>query len=111
MNIKQTHKEEQLLQTDWGLDSAQSLQIQHNSHYLRTVVEVLLLCAQQDISFRGHRESEKSLNKGNFFEILHLVARHDTTVQDKLLCGPRNAVYTSPDIQNSLINVMAGMVQ
>ena len=40
-----------------------------------------------------------------------MVGRHDTTVQDKLLCGPRNAVYTSPDIQNSLLNVMAGMVR
>lgn len=93
------------------LDSARNLQIQQNRHYLRTVAEVLLLCAQQDIGLRGHRESQSSSNKGNFLEILHLVAQHDATVKDRLLCGPRNAVYTSPDIQNLLVNVMAGMVR
>ena len=75
------------------------------------MAEVILLCAQQDIGLRGHRESQSSLNRGNFLEILSLVASHDTTVQERLLCGPRNAVYTSPDIQNSLLNVMANMVR
>ena len=90
------------------LDSARSLQVQH---YIKTVAEVILLCAQQDIGLRGHRESQSSLNRGNFLEILSLVASQDTTVQERLLCGPRNAVYTSPDIQNSLLNVMANMVR
>ena len=35
------------------LDSARSLQVQHNRHYIKTVVEVILLCAQQDIGLRG----------------------------------------------------------
>ena len=51
------------------------------------------------------------MNRGNFLQILSLVASHDTTVQERLLHGPRNAVYTSPDIQNSLLNVMANMVR
>ena len=93
------------------LDSARSLQVQHNRHYVKTVAEVILLCAQQDIGLRGHRESQSSLNRGNFLEILNLVASHDATVQERLLHGPRNAVYTSPDIQNSLLNVMANMVR
>lgn len=75
------------------------------------MAEVILLCAQQDIGLRGHRESQSSLNRGNFLEILSLVASQDTTVQERLLCGPRNAVYTSPDIQNSLLNVMANIVR
>ncbi len=93
------------------LDSTRSLQIQQNRHYIRTVAEVILLCARQDIGLRGHRESQLSLNRGNFLEILSLVASHDTTVQERLLHGPKNAVYTSPSIQNSLLNVMANMVR
>ena len=93
------------------LDSARNLQIQRNRHYLTTVSEVVLLCATQDIAFRGHRESQSSMNRGNFLEILHLVACHDESVKAKLVSGPRNAIYTSPDIQNSLLNIMAGMVR
>ena len=48
---------------------------------------------------RGHDESNKSLNKGNFKEFL--------SVQQ----GPRNAVYTSPKIQNEILNIMANMVR
>ena len=93
------------------LDSTRRVQVQDNRHYLKTVAEVILLCAQQNISLRGHHESHSSLNRGNFLEILSLVASHDRTVQERLLHGPRNAIYTAPSIQNSLLNVMANMVR
>ena len=51
------------------------------------------------------------MNKGNFLEILHLAALHDPIVQQRrLIEGPRNAVYTSPEIQNTLLHVMGEMV-
>ena len=51
------------------------------------------------------------MNRGNFLEILSLVTSHDRTVQERLLNGPRNAIYTAPSIQNSLLNVPANMVR
>ena len=63
---------------------------------MKTIAEVLLLCSQQEIAFRGHRESSDSLNRGNFLEILGVVARHDKVMLDN---GPRNACYTSPEIR------------
>lgn len=84
--------------------------IKKNRHYIRTVVEIILLCSQQELSFRGHDESSKSLNKGNFKELLSLVASHDPIVAEKLQQGPRNALYTSPKIQNTIINIMANVV-
>jgi len=60
---------------------------------------------------RGHREDKMSANKGNFLEILSLVAKHDEVVESRLSFLPRNAVYTSPKIQNDLIAIMAGMVR
>ena len=53
----------------------------------------------------------ESSNRGNFLEILELVADHDRVVKDKLKNGPRNAIYTSPNIQNSLINILGDMVR
>ena len=55
--------------------------------------------------------SMKSQNRGNFREILELVASHDKIVKEKLTCRPRNAIYTSPIIQNELLHIMSEMVQ
>ena len=85
--------------------------IVRNRHYLKTVCEVLLLCSYQEIAMRGHREDEMSTNKGNFLEILSLVAKHDEVVKSQLNFLPRNAQYMSPKIQNDLIAIMAGMVR
>ena len=85
--------------------------IRKNKHYLRSLLEVLMLCCKQEISFRGHRESVNSVNRGNFLEILGLVAKHDPVVQHMLTNGPRNASYTSADIQNQLLSIMASMVR
>ncbi len=93
------------------LCSARAEQIKQNRHYLKTVAEVLLLCSNQEIALRGHRESDVSKNRGNFRETLELVAKHDPIVHHRLSSGPRNAAYTSPEIQNTLLNVMGNIVQ
>lgn len=93
------------------LNEARSQLVTNNRHYLRTILEVLLLCSQQEIALRGHDESVKSLNRGNFIEILKLISIHDEVVKDRILCGPKNAVYTSPVIQNELLQIMSDMVQ
>ena len=93
------------------LDAARSQLIVNNRHYLKTILQVLLVCSQQEIALRGHDESVKSPNRGNFLEILKLIACHDEIVKDRLMCGPRNAIYTSPIIQNELLHIMGEMVQ
>ena len=92
-----------------GISRAQ--QLTQNRHYIKTLAEIILLCSHQEIALRGHRESDNSMNRGNFLEILNLVAVHDPLINDRLKNGPRNAKYTSPDIQNTLINVMARTVR
>ena len=36
---------------------------------------------------------------------------HDPIVHHRLNDGPKNAAYTSPDIQNTLLNVMGNIVR
>ena len=50
-------------------------------------------------------------NRGNYVELLELIAVHDGVVADKLHNGPRNATYTSPNIQNSLLNILGNMIR
>ena len=68
---------------------------------------MILLCAKQDLPLRGHREGPTSDNRDNFLEILNVVANHDPVVKRKLTQGPRNATYTSGDIQNDMLDTMA----
>ena len=39
-------------------------------------------------------------NKSNFLKVLHLLAKHDEELQSRLILGPKNASYTSPNMQN-----------
>ena len=63
------------------MSGIQKRRIEDNHHYLRAVTEIILLCVKQNICLRGHRENEKSSNKGKFLEILDIIARHYNTVK------------------------------
>ena len=91
-------------------NSVCSQQIHHNRHHVKTIAEVLRLCAMQDLALRGHRE-EDSHNPGNFLKILELIGNHDSVVREQLRNGPQNATYTSPDIQNSVLQIVGEMLR
>ena len=56
------------------LGNNRSEMVRMNHHYIKTVAEILLLCRQHDIQLRGHDESNQSLSRGNFKELLSVVA-------------------------------------
>jgi len=41
--------------------SARAQHVARNIHYIKSIAEVIILCCQQNIGLRGHRESEQSL--------------------------------------------------
>lgn len=59
---------ESLLLISFG--NARAELVSKNRHYIKSIVEVLLLCARQDIALRGHREHAESANRGNFLHYL-----------------------------------------
>ena len=94
------------------LGGARQELIQKNRHYLKTLCEIILLCCNQETALHGHRENEASINKGNFIEILNLVAKHDEVVSSRLSYLPKMLyIYTSPKVQNDLLHIMAGTVR
>ena len=52
------------------LGNARSEMIQKNRYYIKSLLEVLLLCSKQGISIRGHKESNNSMNRGNFLSLV-----------------------------------------
>ena len=75
------------------LDTARLQQIKENRYYIQRIVEVLLLCARQDIPLRGHKESPDSENPGNFRAILKLVASHDKSLMQRLANNTSHLIY------------------
>ena len=83
-----------------SLDSTRHQQILDNRHYIKALAKChFILCTPRYIYC-----SDLDRNRGNYLEVLELIAEHDSNVADKLHNGPRNATYTSPNIQNSLLN-------
>lgn len=76
---------------------------------MKSIIEVLLFCASQDVDVRGHREGSSD-NRGNFLELLDLVAKYNPVIKARLCDGPKNAVYTSSGIQNELLHILAERV-
>lgn len=66
------------------------------------------MCTPMEFALRRHTESCDASNSRNFIEIL---AAHDSVVQKRLQNGPRNAVYISPEIENSFLHIMGEIVK
>ena len=73
--------------------------------------------ALQGIWFRGHSfESHEDLmttfgNSGNYLELLKLVASHDPVMAFHLASTKSRSKYTSPQIQNEIIDSIARVIR
>lgn len=86
-------------------------QIRDNRCYLGAVIDVLKFSATQRLAQHGHDETEGSLMRGNFLDMLHIIGKYNDTVGHKLASISGNAKYTSNDIQQELLVTMARMVR
>ncbi|XP_076315943.1 zinc finger MYM-type protein 1-like [Tachypleus tridentatus] len=84
--------------------------VEENRHYIRAVIDALLYTACQNEAQRGHREGSQSDNRDNFLELLDMTSKYDEIAKKKL-SGPGNAKYTHHDIQNELLDIIAGMIR
>ncbi|CAN6689072.1 unnamed protein product [Malus baccata var. baccata] len=59
---------------------------------------------RQGLAFRGHDESLKSSNRGNYIELMQFLADHNEKVRKVVFeSAPKNLKYTSSDIQKDLV--------
>ena len=95
------------------LSSQHREDVMRNRALLATNVRTVLLCAKQEISLRGHREHEEdgSTNPGNFLAILNLVRSNNVDATKTTEATPGNGKYTSPEIQNEIIDIGADIVR
>ena len=97
-----------------GSSVAQSLsddyarRVELNRRNLSKIIHTILFLGRQNIPFRGRHESEGSLNKGNFLELLNLRALDNP---DLALHLKGTFTYTSPKIQNEIIALCGRRIQ
>ena len=64
----------------------------------------LTFLLNQGLAFRGHDETEQSVNRGNFLELLNWFAGNNEEVNKMVLKNaPGNCTLTSPRIQKQII--------
>ena len=100
-------------------------EILENRHYIKTVAQVVTICAVQDFALQLHKEGRVlddggevidqdfncgNRNRGNFLEILGSYSVHDTIVRKKLH-GPQNSKYVHHGIQDDLLGILAQIVR
>lgn len=102
---------------DTQIDSVRMQNIQSNKTILPHIVDAVMLCAKQQIAFRGHRDNRAEFadtpteNEGNFIAILRVLAESHPQSKEHLVSGPANAPYTSKTVQNEIITVMADLIR
>lgn len=95
------------------IDSTRSVFIQNfnekvkkNREILKYFIDVTCFLACQELAFRGDIENSDSLNRGNYIELIHLLAAYNPVLENHL---DTSTVFSglSSDIQNDIISSIA----
>ncbi|XP_025616756.1 uncharacterized protein [Arachis hypogaea] len=96
---------------DKVLDSHNDETIANNRLRLKTSINAIQWLAFQACALRGGDESPGSLNRGNFIELIKLLASCNQNVNNVVLeNSPGNAQYISPGVQKDKLHIFARKV-
>ncbi|CAN0846519.1 Zinc finger MYM-type protein 1 [Linum grandiflorum] len=94
------------------LQKQTSEEVQKNIVRVNASISAARWLTLQGLPFRGNDEGTSSGNRGNFIELLKHTASYNKEVAGVILeNAPKNAKYTSPDIQKEIVHVIGGMVR
>ncbi|XP_047027728.1 52 kDa repressor of the inhibitor of the protein kinase-like [Helicoverpa zea] len=85
---------------------------------LHRLLDITLFLAQQNLAFRGHREDPSSENRGNFIELVKVMAKYDPVLSEhwsklqKAAGGSQRVPsYLSKGIQNEFLSILSHHVK
>ena len=105
------------MRIDSQLMDCNSRNFKFNLQVLPSLVEAVLLCAKQQIALQAHQQDRINFtgpatrNEGNFIAIVRLLAKHNATLNEHLISGPKNAKYTSKTTQNEILEIAANQIR
>ncbi|XP_023752114.1 uncharacterized protein LOC111900456 [Lactuca sativa] len=87
-------------------------QILKNRLRLKASIVTVRWLTFQACALRGHDESPNSKNRGNFLQLLKLLASYNDEVANVILeKAPYNSKYTSGEIQKEILSIIANKVR
>ena len=108
----------QVESVDVQLDEQKKKKLKDNRRKLAPIVKTIILCGQQNISLRGHRDcgrvqiGESNKEKGNFRALLrYRLDAGDNDLKEYVENSPSNCLMTSAQIQNELINSCGNIIK
>ncbi|XP_073445537.1 zinc finger MYM-type protein 1-like [Dendrobates tinctorius] len=87
---------------------------------LARLLDIVRFLSKQNLALRGHREDihkdeEGQENRGNFLELVHLLAKYDPVLREHLVkvkLGKKIVTsYLSPEVQNEFVSILAEHVR
>lgn len=79
--------------------------VERNCHILNAIIDVVVFCDKQKIALRGRTEV-----KSNFMVLLQFHTKTDPILESYLKSAAGRSKYTSPQIQNELIDICASLL-
>jgi len=97
------------------LDLKLPLVLSANRQVVKIIIDAIIYTAWQNIALRGHDESRKSLNKGNFLELVDLLANYYAPLQihlDKINAKSHNRLtFMSNVTQNTILDILKEQIR
>lgn len=89
------------------MSQAHDTTVARNRQLLKCIIDTIILCGNQGLALRGHSEED-----GNFMRLLQYRSKDNAILQEHLTLSKSNAKtqYTSPDIQNEIIDICGDMI-
>lgn len=91
-----------------AIQSQHSVEVENRRNNFKVTLKILLYFGTQGIALRDHDESVQSKNKGNFLELIDLVALHQSPYAEFIKTKAKNTNYLSPEIQNEVFSLFSG---
>lgn len=85
--------------------------LEKHRYYVKSIVEVIQFLVVNELSLRGNYVIEEATERGLFTKLFEYTMKKDKTLAETAVHIPKNATYTSPEIQNEIIQIMAAIVR
>ncbi|KAG9282357.1 zinc finger MYM-type protein 1-like [Astyanax mexicanus] len=88
-------------------------QLRKNRYYVSALIDVVGFLAENQLPLRGNADAFDDMAEGGsglFLSLLDYTIKKDSELAEIVKTIPRNATYTSPDIQNELISTLSNVV-
>lgn len=80
-------------------------------YYVSSILDIIVFLSSNELAFRGNWDMVKKAEDGLFTSLFEYTMKKDDRLKAAVQIIPKNATYTSPEIQNELISATVSCVR